>query len=379
VLELGLIVNPVAGLGGPAALRGSDGIDVQAAARARGANPRAARRTARFLATLQSRLGALVSALRFVSWPAPMGAELLTATRFAARVPAGAQARPAVTSEVDTRRAAMALADAGVDLLVFAGGDGTACDVFDAIGRRLPVLGIPTGVKMHSGVFATTPEAAAELVARLVEGGLVGLVEGEVRDADEAELRAGRLAPRFHGILDVPALGGYLQHTKEGGREREDLALVEIAAELAERIRAWSGAVVLGPGSTIAALGHELGVEPTLLGFDVRDADGRWRFDVDRVALDGLRNRHPALVVSFTRRQGFLFGRGNQQLSPGLISDCWPQRVWVAATRTKLASLEGRPLLVDTDDPTLDRRLEGLVTIVSGYRDQLLYTVAQPR
>jgi predicted polyphosphate/ATP-dependent NAD kinase len=200
-----------------------------------------------------------------------------------------------------------------------------------------------------------------------------------VRDADEAELRAGRLAPRFHGILDVPALGGYLQHTKEGGREREDLALVEIAAELAERIRAWSGAVVLGPGSTIAALGHELGVEPTLLGFDVRDADGRWRFDVDRVALDGLRNRHPALVVSFTRRQGFLFGRGNQQLSPGLISDCWPQRVWVAATRTKLASLEGRPLLVDTDDPTLDRRLEGLVTIVSGYRDQLLYTVAQPR
>lgn len=228
---------------------------------------------------------------------------------------------------------------------------------------------------MHSGVFTTTPERAGQLLQSLITGGLVQSVFRDVRDLDEQALRNGRLEPRFFGEMRVPEPGGYLQHTKVSGRENEALAVQEIIADVSERLEQESRPVILGPGSTLMGIKSALGMDGTLLGIDVWQQGRQLAGDVDRHWLDSLGSQ-PLLVLSFTRSQGFLIGRGNQQLSPELLRSLSPTDLWVVATRTKLASLEGRPLLVDTDDPSLDLAMSGLIEIVTGYEDRLLYRVA---
>ncbi len=366
-LSIGLLVNPVAGLGGAVALKGSDGVVAEALRR--GAEPRAAQRAQRALEAA----GAAAQRCRWLTWDAPMGADVLAACGIDAQV-LGRPDEP--TTALATQVAARRLAEAGVDLLVFAGGDGTARDVLAAVAGRLPVLGIPAGVKMHSGVFATTPELAGELLVRLIEGGLVQSVEREVRDMDEAALREGVLKPRYYGTLRVPERGGYLQHTKEAGRESEALAVEEIVAEVVERLGEVQRPVALGPGSTVRAVKQALGITPTLLGFDVWQGTAEPALDVDARWLTS--HAPDAIVVlSFTRGQGFLLGRGNQQLSPAFLAGLDPADLWIVGTRTKLASLDGRALLVDTDDPALDVRFSGLHEIIAGYEDRLLYRIGR--
>ena len=367
-LKFGLLVNPVAGIGGSVALKGSDGAEIQARARQRGGNPRAAPRTRRALRAL----GSAARAVRWVTWGGGMGEDLLAEAGLNSQL-LGAPGDPG--GALDTQRAASAMLAEGVDLIVFAGGDGTARDLLQAVGCRIPVLGIPAGVKMHSGVFTTTPERAGELLARLVDGGLVSSVLRQVRDLDEVALRAGEIRPRFFGELRVAEAGGYLQHTKERGRENESLAITEISADVVERLASVDEAVVLGPGSTVAEIKRSLGFEGSVLGFDVwregaviaLDVDTRWLLDrLDRAVV----------VLSFTRGQGALLGRGNQQLSPAFLRQIGREALWVIGTRTKLNSLEGRPLLIDTDDPELDQVWSGLVEITAGYEDRLFYRLS---
>lgn len=375
MLTFGLLINPVAGLGGASGLKGSDGAAIQQQARSRGGRPRGAERTARALGAA----GAAARRVRWLTCAGEMGADVLGA----AGIPAQVVVTPGVPSgPEDTRRAAAAIAAAGADLLVFAGGDGTARDVLEALRETIPVLGIPAGVKMHSGVFAATPEAAGRVLAALVEGGLVRATTAAVRDLDEEALRAGTVQPRFYGELAVPEAGGFLQHTKEGGRESEPLALAEIVADVTERLADWfadtAGICLLGGGGTLMAVKDALGIDGTLIGVDVlhdgrqvgRDVDGPW--------LERYLAEHPGpavLVLTFTRRQGFLVGRGNQQLTPAVLRRVGRDHLWVIGTRTKLLSLEGRPLLIDTDDPGLDRDWSGLIRIVTGYQDSLFYRI----
>jgi len=375
MLTVGLVINPVAGIGGSLALKGSDDVGLQARARAAGATGRGAARTLRMLTAL----GEAATRVRWLCWSGAMGEAVLAEAGLTATV---VGRHGAVTGAADTRSAALGLRAAGVDLLLFAGGDGTARDILEAVGGAIPVLGIPSGVKMHSGVFATTPEAAAAIVAALVDGGLVRSALAEVRDLDEAALQHGEVRPRYFGELRVPEMGGFLQHTKESGRENEALALEEIVAEVVERVREAPGCHVLGPGSTLAAIKRALGMTPTLIGVDVLEEGRQTGTDVDAGWLEArLRARAAAgappavLVLSFTRQQGFLLGRGNLQLSPAVLRLVGRDHVWIAATRSKLLSLGGRPLLIDTDDPELDRAWRGLFEIVTGYDDRLWYRV----
>lgn len=374
-LRVGLVVNPWAGVGGPAGLRGSDGAEVRRAALARGVVPHAGERALQCLRALQP----LAARIEWFTRAGDMGADALSAAGMSAVVTGAAASQP--SSRADTVVAARELADAGIGLLLFAGGDGTARDICDAVGARVPVLGIPAGVKMYSGVFAVSPEAVAEIVGRLVSGQAVSIDEAEVRDIDEDAFRADRVVSRRYGELRVPGVRGFVQHVKCGGREAEAVVQQEIAAGVVEELE--PGVLYLvGTGSTTKAVMDALGLPDSLLGIDAL-LDGRLvGRDLDARALRGLLAQHPRvrLVLTATGGQGFLLGRGNQQLAADVVRTVLDREgqdgVLVLATRAKLDELEGRPLLVDTGDAAVDAALAGLQPVITGYRQRVLYRVA---
>ncbi len=373
-LHLGLVVNPLAGLGGSLGLKGSDGqvLRDRLPSLSTEQRHRALDRVVRALRPL-AQVG---TAVRFSTWSGDMGEEALSSLGLPYRVLGHVAA--AGSDAEDTRRAVRALRAEGVDLILFAGGDGTARDIFDVIGTTLPVLGVPAGVKMHSGVFAVSPEAAGELLLQLVLGGLVGLRAREVRDIDEEAFRHDQVRSRFYGEMLVPGEGRYLQHTKVGGRESPELVADEIAEWLVEHMEP-ERTYLVGPGSTTAAIMAKLGLPNTLLGVDaVRDGQ-LLAADADEARLLEVLAASPggaAIVVTVIGGQGHVFGRGNQQFSPRVIRQVGLDNIILVAAKSKIAALEGRPLLVDTNDPALDRELCGWRSVITGYDDRILYRVA---
>jgi len=313
--------------------------------------------------------------LEFVTFPGAMGADLLTEMGFAHRVVGELGEGP--SSAADTRQAVELLQDAGVALILFAGGDGTARDICAAAREGQPVLGIPAGVKIQSGVYAISPRAAGELTARLVEGGLVRLSSGEVRDIDESALREGRVTARWYGELTVPQEGGYVQQVKQGGVESEELVLIDLADWLQD---SWESDVryVFGPGSTLHGLAQNLGLQTTLLGVDVIENGQLLASDVTEAQLFELIDGHPTrLLVTAIGGQGHIIGRGNQQISPRVLRAIGLENLRVVATKRKLGTLEGRPLLVDSGDTALDDAFPDVVRVWAGYKEELLYPVAR--
>jgi predicted polyphosphate/ATP-dependent NAD kinase len=369
LFHIGLIINPLAGLGGPAGFKGSDGMAEQALAL--GVEAKSALRTQTALEVLLP----LRERLEFVTFPGAMGADLLSEMGFAHRVVGELGAGP--SSAADTRQAVELLQDAGVALILFAGGDGTARDICAAVHEGQPVLGIPAGVKIQSGVYAISPRAAGELTARLIEGGLVRLSSGEVRDIDESALREGRVTARWYGELTVPQEGGYVQQVKQGGVESEELVLNDLADWLQD---SWEADVryVFGPGSTLHGLAQNLGLQTTLLGVDVIENGQLLVSDVTEAQLFELIDGHPArLLVTAIGGQGHIIGRGNQQISPRVLRAIGLENLRVVATKRKLGTLEGRPLLVDSGDTALDDAFPDVVRVWAGYKEELLYPVGR--
>ncbi len=368
-LTVGLVLNPIAGLGGPAGLKGTDGV-VDEALR-RGSQPRAQGRAHEALRDLDK---------EFFSWktlPGEMGESLLEGLGLPHDVVGRDQIAIRQTSARDTRLGVELLEAAGVDLLVFAGGDGTARDVVDARDRVPVVLGIPSGVKMHSGVFATSPNAACELLAKIAAGEILSIVQAEVRDIDEASFREGIVKTRYHGELPVPDDLRYMQQTKIGGREVEELVIEEIAADFIERQEP-GVTYVMGSGATLAGIMAAMGLEATLLGIDVVRDGELIASDVSEQQLlallpEGIKAK---ILVTAIGGQGHILGRGNQQLSPTVIRRVGAASVEVVATKSKLAELDKRPLLVDTGDEVVDASLRGLRSVITGYEDRVLYRVA---
>ncbi|MEV0189862.1 NAD(+)/NADH kinase [Kitasatospora purpeofusca] len=366
---VGLIVNPVAGLGGAVALKGSDGPDIQARALALGAVPRAAERAAAALRALRARRPDVL--VRTVA--GPMGEDSARAAgvpyRLAHRPAATAGAAStgaASTGAADTRAAVAALGD--VDLLLFAGGDGTARDVLDAAPRP-PVLGIPAGVKVYSGCFALGPAAAGATAAGF-DGRTVG---AEVVDLDEEGHRAGRVGARLYGTLRVPAARERLSGRKTGSSAAPPGSAESIARAVVAGMRPGT-AYALGPGATTLAVGRALGLALTPLGVDVVRDGALLAPDVTEQRLHAIAMSQVTHgVLSVIGGQGFVIGRGNQQFSPRVLAKL--AGVVVLATQQKLAALGGRPLLVDSGDPRADAAFEGHVRVVTGHRESVLYRI----
>lgn len=366
-IKLGLLVNPLAGVGGSVGLKGSDGEATVMEAIRRGARPMAVERATRALALLEP------AAIELYTWAGAMGQASAEAAGLPCRVLGGAGEN---SSAEDTRRAAAALMAADVDVLMFAGGDGTARDICDVIGERIPVVGIPAGCKMHSGVYAVNPEGAGRLLTEIAEGQLVNVQEAEVRDIDEDAFRQGVVRARHYGVMRVPVSSRFLQQVKCGGQRDDALEVTELAAWLVEQCgdgNLW----LMGSGSTVAEVMAQLGLPNTLLGVDLIQ-DGRLlASDVtEQQILELPSEARLRALITVIGGQGHVFGRGNQQFSPAVIRRLGREGFTIAATRSKLAALNGRPLLVDSGDADLDQALCGLVPVTAGYDDTVLMKLA---
>lgn len=366
-IRIGLIVNPLAGIGGAVGLKGSDGVVERALAL--GAEKHAAERVAITLEHLQP----FKDFIQWFTWGGEMGELNLHAAGFAAQVLG--QPGQGFSTATDTEVAARTMRDTGVDLLLFAGGDGTARDLVRAVGTSVPALGIPAGVKIHSGVYAVHAKGAADIIGKMIRGELVSLTEGDVRDIDEDAFRQGRVQARHFGELQVPAEGRYLQHVKCGGREVETLVLAEIAAHVVDRLE--PGVLyIVGPGTTTKAVFDHLSLPKTLLGVDLLLDGELVQADATEQQILAWQQRCPSrIIVTLIGGQGHVFGRGNHQISPPVIELAGVDHIHVIATKSKLQELEGRPLLVDTWSEALNGRLTGFLPVITGYDDVVLYPV----
>jgi predicted polyphosphate/ATP-dependent NAD kinase len=262
-----------------------------------------------------------------------------------------------------------------VDLLLFAGGDGTARDIAQAAGQRVPALGIPAGVKIHSGVFGASPQMAGALAARFIAGEPCALREAEVLDIDEDAFRAGTVSARLFGHLLVPRAASLVQEPKTSVRS-DEATLRGIGRGVVAQMEPKT-AYIIGPGTTTRAIMDHLGLRCSLLGVDVVRDKRLVCGDANEEQLLRFAAAGPSkIVVTPIGRQGHIFGRGNQQISQRVIALVGVSNIQVVASPEKLASLQGRPLLVDTDDPRVNASLRGYIRVITGLREEAIYRVA---
>lgn len=366
--RVSFVVNPIAGLGGRVGLKGTD--DVVDRALELGAKPVAADRSRRMLLELRRRLrAARTLAPRWLTCSGAMGAEALELASFdLIEVCYESPAKP--TRAGDTRAAVKSFLERGAEIVLFCGGDGTARDVASVTGVETPILGIPAGVKMYSGVFGVTPERTAALLVDYLDG-TIGTAPAELLDLDEERYRHGEWAVRLYAEARTPFEPSLTQSAKaqiDASEDRE--AKLAIADQLGELIESEPGALfLLGPGSTVESIAPRLGIEKTLLGIDAV-VDGRCiGHDLNEEGILELFGRYPKrrLVLSPLGASGFLIGRGNQPLSPRVLEGLERNALIVVAT---LAKLSRTPILrFDTGDPAIDRKWvgSGFLPVVVGY------------
>mgnify|MGYP000315259009 CR=1 FL=1 len=375
LIKLALLINPLAGIGGTVGLKGSDGRAIVEQAVAQGAGPKAAERVSLALEML---VGVITQPVLTVS--GAMGADVLEQAGIAHEV---IMQTSAETSASDTCNAVLKLCENDIDLLMFAGGDGTARDVLDALNQNgqaenLPVVGIPAGCKIHSAVYAVTPSQAGEVLALLEQGEPLALKPAEVMDLDEAAYRAGKVSASCYGYLSVPVDDARMQAMKQGGLNHEEIAVQDIASDVVENMED-EVLYFIGAGTTTAAVMDELGLDNSLLGIDVVLNNELIASDVDEATMLALlddeahKDRVAKIVVTAIGGQGHVFGRGNQQFSPAVIAKVGSRNIIVIATNEKLRSLQGRPLLLDTGSVELDKKLSGMKQIITGFEQRTLY------
>lgn len=270
----------------------------------------------------------------------------------------------------DTKNACSKFREKKVDLILFCGGDGTARDIYSVIGKEIPIIGIPAGVKMFSAVFAVNPSSAAEVVLGFFRNEYK-TIEAEIMDIDEDAYREGSLDAELFGYAQTPYEETLVQSGKSVyGGANEETAKEEIAryvVELMEENK--DNLFILGAGSTVEAIGKELGVEKTLLGVDCVKNGKLVATDVnEKQLLQLLENEEKAtIIIGIIGSQGFVFGRGNQQISPAVIKKVGIEGIKIVATPTKMSQTP--KLMVDTGDNDMDRMLSGYHKVIIGYHE----------
>lgn len=367
--KLGLIVNPIAGMGGRVGLKGTDGPEILKKAIKLGAEPVAHSRTIEALKAITS----IKETITLFTCPAKMGEE--AAIHYGFKLKIVDDISTSSTDARDTRKAAKTMLDMRVAMLLFAGGDGTARDIYEAIGNSMVVLGIPTGVKIQSAVFARNPLAAGELCALYLQNKAKKVQEAEVMDINEEDFRKGILSARLHGYLRIPYRSRYLQRVKSGSPPNEKYAQQAIAAAVIENMSD-AYLYILGPGTTTRTIMEKLNLDYSLLGIDIVHKKKLVGKDLSEAEiLKEIQGKKCKLIITPIGGQGYLLGRGNQQLSPEVIARVDKDNIIIVATQNKIHSLKGQPLFVDTGDSKTDQLLSGYSKVIIGYRDTIIYRV----
>jgi len=352
-----LIINPVAGMGGRVGLKGSDGA-LAGKAKSMGAIPIAEARAR--VAMLQ--FAAACPDAEVLTASGSMGAAVAEYAGLETRV-VSTLSKPE-TSAADTLAAARAIVAEGAALLLFVGGDGTARDVYKVVGRELPVLGVPSGVKMHSALFAASARAAGEVAARYLcaadRNGL--LADAEI--LDRVDVSTPGRSPELFGVVRTPRSGFLVPAAKNSRPSAEPLALAAAVNRVATMLSD-DRLTLIGPGSTMQSLMAQLRSTGSLLGIDAT-RDGRLLAkDLNEGdILDLIAGKPARIVLSVVGGQGFLFGRGNQQFSPTVISQVGAENIVIVSSLEKLAGLPGNCLLVDTGDEDVDAELAGYLPVI---------------
>lgn len=362
MVKIGLVVNPIAGMGGNVGLKGTDGAMYHKAVEL-GAKPVASGRI-RDVLSLVTRKD-----IYFLSAPEKMGEEYLKDFDFEFEVIGETGGE---TTAADTKWIVKKMVDEGIVLLIFVGGDGTARDVADVVGMDTPVIAIPSGVKMFSSVFALSAHAAAEMVNTFGSA----FAEKEVLDIDEDAFRENRLVAKFYGCVKVPDIQYLLQNKKaasdvniEAKNKKREVAQYIIEGMDKDTV------YILGPGTTVKAITDMLTLKKTLLGIDAVLGGKLIGEDINEADILELISRYKKvkIIVTPIGGNGFIFGRGSKQISSRVLKLVGKENVIVVSTLDKVGGLEG--LRVDTGDHEVDKALGGKINVIIGYNEEIIMEV----
>jgi len=373
---VGILVNPDAGLGGRLGFKGSDGRAEEA--RLAGAEDRAGPRMSQTLSRF-AELGK--KEVNFLTCDGRMGSTWLPLEFTNVETIAGAEP----SSAKDTQHAVRAMVEKEIDLLLYAGGDGTTRDIISTLQEldceELPIIGVPSGVKMHSGCFAASPKAAAEVLSAWLDGDLL-IANTEVMDLDEEAYLKGEWKVRLYAEAMTPSSPRWMQGAKQRMEAADESDIIEgIADHVGEMMQEDETlAIVWGSGGTLRRMAKHLGMTKTVLGIDVVMGGKIIASDVNESALMDLLNNHSGkalIMLSPMGGQGFLIGRGNLQISSNVIQKIGINQVLGIATPAKLMTLTS--LRIDTGDEGLDGEFKDkkYLKVLQGYRTTRLIKVSQ--
>lgn len=365
---IGLIINPIAGMGGAVGLKGTDGHETLQKAIELGAVPQSVEKAKKALVELLNR----PADFRLITCPRDMGESMACEVGINFElIKINVSSESVAQNTID---AAVALTNMSVDLILFAGGDGTARNICEVVGTKIPVLGIPTGVKMQSSAFAINPQMAGRLCSSFLNNEQIEFREGEVIDLDEEQYKSGNISTRLYGYVKIPYLHEHVQRLKSGTPKSEKYVQDAIAEDMVEKMNE-DTIYLVGPGSTTKVVLDQLGLDGSLLGVDIISKSRLIIKDANchQLLKQLSHTKNIELIITPIGGQGFLFGRGNQQFTVDVLGKLEKGSVNILSSSQKIISLGGRPLLIDTGSEIINRKFSGYYNIISGYHQSIVY------
>lgn len=367
--KIGLIINPIAGMGGKVGLKGTDGIDILDKAIKLGATQEAPSKAIKALL----KLNPIKEELLILTASSDMGENQCKALGFNYEV---VHKSNNITNPPDTLKTAKIMEERGVDLIIFVGGDGTARDVYRAVENRIVVLGVPAGVKIHSPVYGNTPELAGELALLYLRDGNLHIREEEVVDIDEEAFRSNQVQTRLFGYLKIPYSKEFLQNKKAPTPLGEEASQKAIALDIIDNMKE-NTYYLIGPGTTTRAIMDDLNLPNTLLGVDIIKDKTIIKLDCNEKDILGILGKNGGkLIITPTGGQGYLLGRGNQQISDKVLQRIGKENIIIISPNSKIIELSGNPLRVYTGEETTDHYLDGYYRVKVGYGMDIMYKVS---